>query len=430
MCLCLGLLVALARGQTFRYQAEPRAGGFDFNYAGPDEAPRMLVPPDAAGVPLARHPRQAPGEYRRAPTRGADARHAVFYEQYGDDRVRLASGETIPPGMPVAPFIEDAPPGPPGTYENYEGGYYAGPGDPQLVGEPFLDESCGQCCDPCGPCYMKRFGGYLSSSAADGAFCENLSLFTGKQGFKGPVDQGLNGDFGYHAGGNWSFPLLPSMGVGFQIGGNLIASDFEGRSGPLGHRRFQFFGTMGVFRRAVGGRGFQGGAVVDYLRDDFYIQMDLTQVRAQASYQYCYHEVGFWGAFQGNTSTHRGSFFPDEPLQTFSFQATSQYNAFYRYQFCNGTYCRTWAGLSDHGDGIFGSDATVYISPKVGLLATYNYLLPRDGGDVPLNVKESWNLTIALVWYPGYKKCDSWTNPYRPLFYVADNGWFFVRQAN
>jgi hypothetical protein len=34
------------------------------------------------------------------------------------------------------------------------------------------------------------------------------------------------------------------------------------------------------------------------------------------------------------------------------------------------------------------------------------------------------------VWYPGYKKCDSWTNPYRPLFYVADNGWFLVRQAN
>jgi hypothetical protein len=276
---------------------------------------------------------------------------------------------------------------------------------------------------------MKRFGHYLCGAAADGAFCENLSLFSGKQGFKGPVDQGVNGDFGYNAGGNWAFPLFPSMGVGFQIGANLVASDFEGRSGPLGHRRYQFFGTMGVFHRAMCGRGFQMGAAVDYLRDDFYIQMDLTQVRAELSYQYCYHEVGFWGAFQGNTSTHVGQFTGDDPLQTFSFQGTSQYNVFYRYQFCSGTYCRTWAGLSDHGDGIFGSDATVYISPKVGLVATYNYLLPRNDPTVPLNVKESWNLAIALVWYPGYKKCDSWTNPYRPLFYVADNGWFLVRQA-
>jgi hypothetical protein len=419
-CLCLGLLVAAARAQTFRYQAEPRAGNYDFSYAAPEDAPRMMFPPPGA-PPYEMRPDYDSRHVRRAPAR------------YADDRVRLAGGsEPIPPGVRVEPFIEDAPPGPPGTvYEGYEGAYPGGPVEPQLAGEPFLQESCANCddCDPCGPCYMKRFGHYLCGAAADGAFCENLSLFSGKQGFKGPVDQGVNGDFGYNAGGNWAFPLFPSMGVGFQIGANLVASDFEGRSGPLGHRRYQFFGTMGVFHRAMCGRGFQMGAAVDYLRDDFYIQMDLTQVRAELSYQYCYHEVGFWGAFQGNTSTHVGQFTGDDPLETFSFQGTSQYNVFYRYQFCSGTYCRTWAGLSDHGDGIFGSDATIYISPKVGLVATYNYLLPRNDPTVPLNVKESWNLAIALVWYPGYKKCDSWTNPYRPLFYVADNGWFLVRQA-
>jgi hypothetical protein len=277
---------------------------------------------------------------------------------------------------------------------------------------------------------MKRLKDYLSSSHADGAFFENFSLFSGKQGFKGPVDQGVNGDFGYNVGGNWGMPLFPAYGIGFQFGGALIASDFAGRTGPLGHRRYQLFGTMGVFRRAVCGRGWTYGAVVDYLRDDFYIQMDLVQVRAELSYQYCYHEVGLWTALQGNTSSHLGSFQPDQPLELFSFQANNQHNAFYRYQFCNGTFCRTWGGLSGHGDGIFGSDATVKISPKCGLIASYNYLLPRNDDNVPNNIKESWNLTIALVWYPGYKRCDSWTNPYRPLFYVADNGWFLTRQNN
>ncbi|MCH8992043.1 MAG: hypothetical protein IIA44_09900, partial [Acidobacteria bacterium] len=80
----------------------------------------------------------------------------------------------------------------------YDGDYY----EPDLQGEPFLDGppcgGCGHCddCNPCGPCYMKRWGHCLRCTAARGGFSENLQLITGKQGFKGPVDQGLNGDFG------------------------------------------------------------------------------------------------------------------------------------------------------------------------------------------------------------------------------------------
>ena len=99
--------------------------------------------------------------------------------------------------------------------------------------------------------------------------------------------------------------------------------------------------------------------MLDYLRDDFYIQMDLTQVRAEMSYLCCGHEVGFSGGLQRQ---HQHAYWDRFPGNTFgrptAIEANSQYNLFYRYEFCNGTYCRTWMGLSGHGDGIFGGDAT------------------------------------------------------------------------
>jgi hypothetical protein len=354
-----------------------------------------------------------------------------------------AAAEPIPAGQPLDPFAEELAPGGP-----VEGDvYYDGPPtmDPSLQPQPmtsggeFLNEPMMQmgpmpCCEDgnCGNCSGGPIRHWIRNTAClarNGAYSENFSLFTGKQGFKGPVDQGMNGNFGYHGGGNWGMPLIDSRGIGYQVGVNYVGSDFAGRTGPLGHRRAQFFVTTGAFRRAVCGEGWQYGAVLDYLRDDFYIQMDLTQVRGELSYVHCGHEVGFWGAFTGNTSTHWGQI-PDNPWTLYSFEAASQYNIFYRYESCNGTVCRTWGGLSGHGDGIFGGDATVRLTETVGLIANYNYLLPRNDDNVPNNVKEGWNLTISCVWYPGYKRRDSWKNPYRPLFYVADNGWFMTRQAN
>ncbi|REK19590.1 MAG: hypothetical protein DWQ37_00545 [Planctomycetota bacterium] len=417
VCLCAALAVENASAQVFRYAAKPRAGNAALNFADSDAPPLPLS--DAAS------PAGWPG----------------------GGNLLTANAESIPPGESVDPFGSDWPPAVPGqeyrtqdTYDTYDITPDA-PIEPELTGEPFLQPvpqsagpgactaaSCGAPCT-CRRCYLRHWGSNFRHVARSGAFGENFTLFTGKQGFKGPVDLGVNGNFGFHGGGNWGMPFIDVWGLGYQIGADFIVSDFEGRSGPLGHRRTQLFATTGLFRRAAGERGLQGGCVVDYLRDDFYIQMDLVQVRAEASYFYHGHDIGFWGAFHTNTTTHVGST-PITGQQTFSYQTVDQYNLFYRYQFCNGTFCRTWFGLSGFGDGIFGSDATVRVSERIGLLATYNYLLPKGDQGVPKNVEESWNLTISLVWYPGYKRRDSWVNPYRPLFYVADNGWMMTRQAN
>jgi hypothetical protein len=442
----LVMIVQAARAQNFRYEPEPRAGQPAFSYADADPAPRMM-----GTVPAARPlPPQVDRSYRttastrpQVTSRFRSQPSAVARVTPNRQFLRPTSAvEPIPPGQPVDPFAEELPPGdymsggPVQSEMYYDGAVPADvPLEPQVMDGEFLTEPGPEyfanavgCCGG-GYCLLRHWWRNIHCLARNGAYTENMSFFTGKQGFKGPVDQGVNGDFGYHGGGNWGMPLLDAHGIGYQIGANYIASDFAGRTGPLGHRRAQFFVTSGVFKRVSCERGFQGGAVVDYLRDDFYIQMDLTQVRGELSYVCHGHEFGFWGAFTGNTSTHLGEI-PGGPMTEYSFEATSQYNLFYRYESCNGTFCRTWGGLSGHGDGIFGGDATVRISKKIGLMANYNYLLPRNDDGVPNNVKESWNLTISFIWYPGYTRPDSWRNPYRPLFYTADNGWFFTRQEN
>ena len=484
-CLSLCLVSQLALGQAFRYEAKPRASEAGLSYASPDPAPQMMMPNDAFDSPpdngynYARANQNAPRDTYARPNRNAEryenqhaghdhagpayanrpssgARYARNgYNDRHNDRysMRTAAGEPIPAG-PIDPFEELPPGGPVETYQGdpqnqytgdpgpdgmYQEDIYAPNMDPHFQGGEFLNESFmaggggghGTYCNECGECFLKCFCQCVRKSALfSRCMWENFSIYTGKQGFKGPVDQGMNGDFGFHAGINWGSPIWDRFGIGFQAGGAVILSDFEGNSSPLGSKRTQAFGTVGLFRRAEV-QGFQGGAAYDYLHDDFYIKMDLGQIRGELSYLYCGHELGFWGAFHTNTSQPTVTTLPGAaPTTSFTYQAQDQYNLFYRYNFKNGAVARSWLGMSGHGDGIFGGDAIVPFSQRWALLTSYNYLWPTSDPDITSNTKESWNLTISLVWYPGYRPCGSYSNPYRPLFNVADNGWFMVRQAD
>jgi len=136
-----------------------------------------------------------------------------------------------------------------------------------------------------------------------------------------------------------------------------------------------------------------------------------------------------WAAVHAKSDTRPAPAFLQTP--TVTWQSNDQYNLFYRYRFCNGATARTWIGLSSHSDVIFGSDATAPLSERWAIQIAYNYLWP-NGNDtaIPQAVRESWGLAIGLVWYPGYKVPNACFNPYRPLFMVADNGSFMLREKN
>ena len=60
------------------------------------------------------------------------------------------------------------------------------------------------------------------------SFLNEASIFVGPQSFKTPIDAGLVGNFGFHAGANVGDAVWHRFGIGYQLGGAVAASDFNG----------------------------------------------------------------------------------------------------------------------------------------------------------------------------------------------------------
>lgn len=281
-------------------------------------------------------------------------------------------------------------------------------------GDPY-----GGCGNPCGGC-----GGSWGGCCLGGPWYQHLTLYAGVQGFKGPVDQGINGNFGFHEGVNWSGPVGQCTAVAYQIGFRAVQSDIEGDqvAHPRTEDRDQWFVTAGIFRRAPCG-GWQWGVVYDYLSDRYYYgNVDLGQIRSELSWSYGnLWEIGFWGAYgvqDGYGSVPGQNAITLEPTDLFSF--------FYRQHFgCGGT-ARLWAGFSGQKDGVIGADLVVPISTTWVLENNFNYLIPNQDSPLGGQTEESWGLGISLVWYPGRDAACELESPYHALFRVADNSVFMV----
>jgi hypothetical protein len=112
--------------------------------------------------------------------------------------------------------------------------------------------------------------------------------------------------------------------------------------------------------------------------------------------------------------------------ETITFQPTDQYLLFYRKHGKRGGEGRVFAGVTDDSDGIIGADFLLPLHDTWSLQSSFTYLIPdEDAGSVGAR-QEAWNIGINLVWHwrGRARKCHS--NPYRPLFNVADNGSLIV----
>lgn len=249
----------------------------------------------------------------------------------------------------------------------------------------------------------------------------DLSVFGGVHGFKGPPDQGRNGNFGFHEGVNFGAPLGGPWGLGYQIGTAVVHSNFTGSGDNqfAGQDRNQVFFTAGLFHRQC--IGLNWGVVFDYLDDSYYANVNLKQIRSETSWRFpTGGELGYWGAYGvGNDRAIDGRL---DPTDLFAF--------YYRRHFQRGGDGRIWAGFSGHGDGLFGADIRVPIGHGWALENSINYLAPKSGHTDEGSQRESWAVNIQLVWYLGQPAACALKSPYRPLFGVADNGSFmadFVR---
>lgn len=306
-----------------------------------------------------------------------------------------------------------------GCCSTYDDGFYGGGCE---------DGCCDRWIDP-GCCFP--WGIFRHCDACDNwCWSQDLTIFGGPQAFQGPLDLGLNGNFGFHYGFNYAIPFWHRMGIGAQVGGQIVHSNLSGDAGlsgdmNIGDQRTQYFLTTGFFRRAWrGGCGWQWGVVVDLLNDSYYAEVDYAQVRAEFSKHFRGgNEFGFWGAF-GTTDDEVAT---DATGTTFVTSAViNQYNFFYRRNFTNGGAARIWVGGTDAGDGIVGGDARVPLSDRFSLQTSFNYLIPQDGSTEEGVLQESWGITTNFVWHPGRTGLVYGRSRYRPLFDVADSSIFFV----
>lgn len=346
--------------------------------------------------------------------------------------------------MDAGPIFDDAEPIPPGQRLNpmpmdpgYAGQGYAGqeiygPDEFGLM-EPGYGPDYGPGCGGCGEvgCSECGDGYYGYGHGCGGPFCfalpllRRLTLHAGVHGFKGPTDMGLNGNFGLEEGLGTSGPLGDPWGIGYQVGVNVVHSNFSGFQtlGEFsGSDRNQVFLTAGLFRRPVCG-WWQWGLVFDYYHDSYYDTADIEQIRSETSLRLgdC-REIGYWGAY----SVGRGRFNGVVEAEDFTLKPTDLFSFFYRRKFSGGGKGRLWAGFTGDGDGLLGGDAVVPIGTSWALENHFTYLIPNEGDANGGQSEESWAVAIRLVWYPGRSAACEIQDRYHPMFYVADNNVFLV----
>lgn len=367
------------------------------------------------------------GPYHGYPS--AQARTAAYNRQdieYADDQPHMApgaAGQSVITGeMPPPSYGQ--PMNAPGSWDNSQ--MIGGCANGNCGAGGCSDGSCSNC-DSCdGNCWGRNacrvFGDWFRQDAF-----RDFTVYTGVQGFKDPIDLGENGDFGFHEGINWGMPLWGCSGVGVQMGAEFDHSDLSPNATIFGDHRNQYFITGGVFYRPTRECGWQGGIVWDYLDDEFYDAVTVSQVRGNLSYVIDCSEVGFEFA----AGVHGDTVHTPPATQAFGtesvFRPVDLYELYYGRRLANGGEFKVYGGLADGLGGIVGSNLDIAISDSFSLQADFSYVI-ADKVNPALVPGESANLAFSVVWHPGCHARDTFDSAYRPLFNVADNSSFIVNR--
>ena len=267
-----------------------------------------------------------------------------------------------------------------------------------------------------------------------------ISLEAGSHGFKGPLDNGVNGNFGFQEGATLAGPIgriffqSPELReLAYHVGVRGTQSNFTGSWGwsegdsfrDLG--REQVFVTAGLFHRAMC-PGLQWDVAFDYLHDTRAADLDVKQIRAELSYA-CpgSWEAGFWGAFGGDTRLTTFSL-RDVRSITQTTEALNIYALFFRHYFCGGGEFRFWGGTTELHDAIFGTDVRVPLAESLAIEHSILFMSPSRSGDnnAEAQQREAWSIMVNIVWYPGQASHCIEQNSYRPILNTASNSSFIV----
>ena len=380
---------------------------------------------DDAGVPGRAPPGAGAAETLPTPAPGGDIAGPTVIETMPDDalpEMSAAMPGEYDPGMMTMP----------GDDGLLMGEYPAEMHVESFYDDPYEceDDECYMCLPHGRICaWLRQFG----KPYYGWRWYRDFTASAGITSFTNSTDLGINGNFGTNEYLNWAMPFWNAFGVGWQVGWRGTQTNFQPASVEMGttafekNARTQNFITTGFFTRAFEGRGLQGGAVYDYLSDNWFDNVDVSQIRAEISYVWGYHEVGFWGA--ANLGDQTGLFGPITRSNGVA-STLDLYTGFYRLQFGDANEWKVWGGGTSQNDGIIGTLVRAPMGRALALEGTFTYLIPGKtqtidilpGGATSQFSPAAWNLGVNLVYYPAGRSRRSLASPYRPLFEVADNG--------
>jgi Family of unknown function (DUF6666) len=359
--------------------------------------------------------------------------------------------ESLPaPGDGNDPFqdpVMQPPTGPDAWNRPVGGPYYQPYGQPCCDGPSCPTGGCGEgvcepgCGAPCGEPCGEPGCGCPSNNCNKDVFCigpgddeschivqirwpkwQEVSVFSGVQGFKEPYDQERSsGNFGFNEGINIG-AKVPYALLGYQFGYRATEDQLNGDTNDNTNGYLQEFVTAGLFHRSC--EGLQFGVVWDALLDERASSKNFHQIRSEVSIRSCgCHEFGF-GATVG-LNRHG---FDDGDGGQLIFQASDQYVLFYR---LHGPGCgegRVYAGFNNDSDGIVGSDMLLPINDCFSVQGNFSYLIPNAKNGIDGATQEAWNVGLGLVWQWDHQARRCFSNCYRPMFNVADNSYLIVDQ--
>lgn len=256
---------------------------------------------------------------------------------------------------------------------------------------------------------------------------ERFTFFSGVNAFTGPLNRGGSASFGFTEGFNFGkgFNCLGRGELSAQFGLRGTQTNLSGSESTTSDRK-QLFLTTGLFHRADW--GLQGGAVVDYMHDDWNYNLDMLQVRTEISWKFPdAHEIGFWMALDADGGVSHTSVGKTNPsIIDETWYSVDAYTFFIRnINLETGVMTRLMGGFTGNKDGILGVQLRAPVNENWALDANATYLVPEEGSANDGYREENWNVGFNLVFYPGCK------TPYdldynSPLFDVGHNGNFFV----
>ncbi len=301
------------------------------------------------------------------------------------------------------------------------------------IGEGYFSDGCcgrGGCANA-GPCLFNRFGDILRNAEYFGGFNSFRGNLFSTPAFPGQtedddlilLDDSSHGTF---AGFNLGLPLCRFSGGLFsgQFGVRSVNTNFGGAQFTDDDRN-QIFITAGLFRRVD--YGFQGGVVADILREEWFSDVDLVQIRGELGYVWQNGtSFGFRFATNAQDETTDGELFGE--AFTDSFVTTNDwYRFFVRHELAQGGYGEIFGGWTDNEQGIIGLDFDIPVRERIAMEAGFTYFLSdeeipdgtfdRNFGGEP---NDSFNIYVGLSLRPRGRRY--YRNYDRPLFDVADNG--------